>query len=238
MGRRRLPMSARTRASSALAFRRRPPYHLRAETLKFATGSLVSSWTDPDSKTTVSQSQSLFSPILRLNAINGRPALLFKTKQQLIGPSPFGKTTTITVMAVVKTGPKFDTVFRAIFALWQGGEKWWFGAVTRKFVAFTANNSYKAMDSAAFTLDAAYVVTFTSSFKSGAHVYKNGKQVGSTTFVIPAPSGPKDFGIGGKANGSSDSWDGHIAEVVAWSTVLSTSQRQVAEACLMKKYGL
>jgi hypothetical protein len=201
-------------------------------------GDAVQYWTDRVSGTyTTNQTEAARRPTYKTNIINGNPAILFTSSstQRLPFTSIVGKS--YTIAAVVKLSD--NSVNRLI--LCGGGT----GSLNIQFGMATANKITSYLPESTATSDTCYTAWNTNKAvmlnrlsNTTVKFFENG-YTRSANLTVPNVNG--SFGMIGclyLLGSYYDYFNGYIAEIIVYSSSLSSSDSYQVNAYLCNKYGI
>ena len=222
----------------------------------FSSGSLVQQWSDKSSNAWhVTQSTTTKQPTFTTNALNGLSGLQFinpsgqTTGQCLLtaSQSSLDSITGLTLFTVLKpTWTSGDNVANPAFFGIRAAS----GGVSK--INYYYNNDYSGLGvfngtSVSYHTGssiAPYTVKNTPALVCMTN--NNGSNIANVNGTITGSSNAVTFGtgtglpicIGGDNYGNGEVWPGYIYEVILYTSVLTTAQRQQVEGYLSWKWGL
>lgn len=217
---------------------------LKADSITAANNSQVSSWSDSSGNgNTASQSTVSRQPVYISAAVNSRPALRFNGVNQLIisnsSSTQLSQDLSIFIaFNVTQLGVRQDLLTRAHNAEFRIGYivesspygVLWFHGNGSSFVQSTLRS---ALTTGWKTLS---IIRDNTSKRYTS--YLNGQSPQISSYSLAPAATTNVLTVGGRANGSSESLRGDMAEVIIYNRALSDSDRTKVEAYLSQKYGL
>jgi|GEM_PF-2380097 len=213
-----------------------------AAQLTLNNGDLVATWTDMSGNgNNAVPTKYIWRPTYNTGQINGRPSVVFDgvNDQAMTGSIAALETNTITHFTVFDGSPanhigwvfggnyttnsQFVTVYRSNATIYN----WIRPSAAAVATTHTNNSAYQIIngiwDGGAGTV---------SSYKDGGDFQTNSS-------VSAAPTGSNYYRIGANPSGPGNYYfNGGIAEIITYSKVLNTAERQIIENYLSAKYGI
>jgi PKD repeat protein len=206
------------------------------------TGSTVDSWSDRSPlASNATQSVNANKPTLNPTAINGKPALSFGGSAYL--NFPLSSSASYTYLVVMSPGPAKSAyeAFLGSGANTAGmGIRWSLGAGSDLLygAGWASTNSSLGLQNANYApVNRFTQISYTKSATEW-NIYANStfQRTVADNSVITTP-GTYNWTIGGETNASVYSLTGFVSDVCVYSSVLSSSDRRVAEQFLMDRYA-
>jgi len=209
----------------------------------FSSGSNIATWKDKSGLNNTATATG--SPVLQTYTINGRQSV-FLSNAPYFGGSISITGTTVTTFAVATTtatlpltgsdqrlvslengsGPDYGRTDGTI-ALFNQGNSSWIG--TWRVSGPIANSG--------ITQNVPFLACSKYDGTNG-FLWKNGSPGSIASSGSTGTFGVTKYGIGNRANNSSEFWRGYIGEVIIYNTSLSDTDRQNVETYLAQKWGL
>ncbi len=206
------------------------------------SSSNVTQWTDlTGNGNTFSQSNSSYQPTLTTGAVNGLPAITFNgSSQYLVAPSGFANFTSGASMFIV-TKPTSSVTSARFLDIGTGSTTNSFGVCEYSpsaYLLYSFNGSTGSSIQGTLTTSQYQILEAIQNGSGTGSLYTNGTSVASgsvnninnTTRSAPV--------IGAYTGGGTYYFQGQIAEILIYSTALSSTQRQAVENYLLSRYGL
>lgn len=208
---------------------------LKADSLALSDGTAVTTWTDSSGAgNDVTQSVAGSKPTYKAGIQNGQPVVRFDgSADHLIKAS--GAATMLALPITIAVAAKRDTTdaFQKSYVGSVAGVE---GQLQIQGVAGvnTIRSYYGTVLADGIPGTSWHVVVFTADAAGSANIYLNGAAPSSGATGTTIAAG--DFGVATTAAGQF--WDGDIAELLIYDTVLSTGNRDSVESYLGSKYGI
>ncbi len=221
---------------------------LDADSLSYADGADLSSWTDLSGNgNNLSQSNSSYTPIFKNDAsnINGHPRAVFSKSNNRIVLNPFDDmpSSGITTFFVYKTSGSSD----ALLSYATGS-----GTASNEFLLFNNNNltTYflSSNKASGVSLNSGNWQIMEHQWKSSngdLKIYNDGDQKYSTVFQSGhSIASGGSLSIGGEQDAidggydASQAFSGEIAEIIMYNSSLNSAQRLIIENYLSQKYNI
>jgi hypothetical protein len=214
----------------------------KADSIAQSDNTAVASWADSGSGgNTATQGTGANQPTLQTNEINGLPVVRFDGSTDFLNSAASASLTATTLFAVFK--PSTVSGNASIRAAGNGsggsgsgGLQWRLASGVPQFVkqavANVATASGAALSTTAFTIiSASFANNSTYAF------YRNGAADGSGSHGQTLTAGTAT-NIGYNSDGGGERLAGDLAELIVYSSVLSTGDRASVHSYLQDKYGI
>ena len=200
-------------------------------------GDPVATWADVSGYSrSATQSTAGKRPIYKTNILNGKPVLRFDGADDVMVTPSILNTDIHTIFVVAKTSKTESDI------IGTGGNSaghilmMRFQSLFRGH--FWTSTSANAIDSASDE-SGGWTVYMQEVNTSQIIVRRNGNLSASATLIGTKQGATRPFYIGNRDNSRIQGmFSGDIAEIIAYNTALSTTDRQAVEAYLMDKYGI
>lgn len=209
----------------------------------FSSGSNIATWLDKSGSNNTATASG--SPVLQTYTINGKQSVYLPNAPYFGGSISITGTTVTTFAVAITTatlpltgsdqrlvslengaGPDYGRTDGTI-ALFNQGNSSWIG--TWRVSGPIANNGITT--SVPFLACSKYDGT-------NGYLWKDGSPGSLASSAATGTFAVTKYGIGNRANNSSEFWRGYIGEVIIYNTALSDTDRRSVEAYLAQKWGL
>ncbi len=222
-----------------------PIVSLDASTLGLSNGANISSWSN--NGITYTQASSTSQVVYNTTGFNGHPAVYFNGVGASLdagNPSSFNNALqngSFTVIVAIEASSSVQ--YGTIFAKSPGGGPNGLWLMEEGNVASGENyGGYPTSAAEIGAVGTPQILTYTFSRIDATHgvetIYVNGNFAAQATSTVPAWEAGSDFTLGGVTNGNDWFYNGNIADVQVYGSVLSDSDRLSAETAIATENGL
>lgn len=199
-----------------------------------ADGAAVTTWADKSGKG-YDATAGTSSPNYRLNGVNGQPAVDFDGGADDMTISMVETTSNWTWFFVIDADADTSSSLSYLYDAATGRF-----IMSHRSTTGTGNPGYHdgtGHSSAEASITGAQVYEYNLSSAAGGFIYRNGVQILSSTYTQKALGGAQRIAAH-NSGGGTNSFDGRIAEIIAYNSALGSTDRDTIYDYIANKYGL